>query len=65
MRGKSKTFDDLKSLIAAECEVEKDKLKFQTYNIEHHIAHTASAYFASEWEKCAGITIDGSGDFVS
>ena len=65
MRSKSKTFDDLKSLIASECEVDKEKLNFRTYNIEHHLAHTASAYFASEWEKCAGITIDGSGDFVS
>ena len=65
MRGKSKTFDDLKSLIIGECETDATKLKFKTYNVEHHLAHTASAYFISEWEKCAGITIDGSGDFVS
>jgi carbamoyltransferase len=65
MRGKSKTFDDMRSLVAAECEVDVGKLKFTQHNIEHHIAHTASAYFASEWDKCAGITIDGSGDFVS
>jgi carbamoyltransferase len=65
MRGKSKTFDDLKSLIASECEIDASKLKFKSYNVEHHLAHTASAYFASEWEHSAGITIDGSGDFVS
>ncbi len=65
MRGKSKTFDDLKSLIARECETDESNLKFKTYNVEHHLAHTASAYFISEWDKCAGITIDGSGDFVS
>jgi carbamoyltransferase len=65
IRSKSKTFDDLKSLIVSECEVDVSKLKFKTYNVEHHLAHTASAYFASDWEKCAGITIDGSGDFVS
>ena len=65
IRSKSKTFDDLKSLISNECGVEKEKLNFQTYNVEHHLAHTASAYFASEWEHSAGITIDGSGDFVS
>lgn len=65
MRSKSKTFDDLKSLIAAECEIDASTLKFETYNVEHHLAHTASAYFISEWERCAGITIDGSGDFVS
>jgi len=65
IRSKSKTFDDLKSLIATECEVEASKLNFKSYNVEHHLAHTASAYFASEWEHSAGITIDGSGDFVS
>lgn len=65
MRGKSKTFDDLKSLIITQCETGAEKLKFRTYNVEHHLAHTASAYLISEWEKCAGITIDGSGDFVS
>lgn len=65
MRSKSKTFDDLKSLIATECHVDASKLHFKTYNVEHHLAHTASAYFASEWEHSAGITIDGSGDFVS
>jgi len=65
IRSKSKTFDDLKTLIAAECGVDAASLKFATHNIEHHLAHTASAYFASEWEHSAGITIDGSGDFVS
>ncbi len=65
IRTKSKTFDDLKTLIANECGVEQGKLTFKTYNVEHHLAHTASAYFASEWEHSAGITIDGSGDFVS
>jgi carbamoyltransferase len=65
IRSKSKTFDDLKSLIARECQIDDSKLNFKTYNVEHHLAHTASAYFASEWEHSAGITIDGSGDFVS
>jgi carbamoyltransferase len=65
IRSKSKTFDDLRSLIAKECEVDPRTLRFDTYNVEHHLAHTASAYFMSEWEHCAGITVDGSGDFVS
>ena len=65
MRTKSKTFDDLRSLIARECGVDASELRFNTYNIEHHLAHTASAYFISEWDHCAGITVDGSGDFVS
>ena len=65
IRGKSKTFDDLKTLIADNCGVDAARLKFDQYNVEHHLAHTASAYFASGWERSAGITIDGSGDFVS
>lgn len=65
IRSKSKTFDDLKTLIATECGVDAAKLRFSTHNVEHHLAHTASAYFASEWDHSAGITIDGSGDFVS
>jgi carbamoyltransferase len=65
LRSKSKTFDDLKSLIAGNFEVDPATLRFKTYNVEHHLAHTASAYFMSEWDNCAGITVDGSGDFVS
>ncbi len=65
IRSKSKTFDDLKTLFANEYQIDKTQLKFKTFNVEHHLAHTASAYFASAWEKSAGITIDGSGDFVS
>ena len=65
IRSKSKTFDDLGTMIAKECDIDPAKLRFKAHNVEHHLAHTASAYFASEWEHSAGITIDGSGDFVS
>jgi len=65
IRSKSKAFDDLTSLIASECDIDPAKLKFEAFNVEHHLAHTASAYFASPWDRSAGITIDGSGDFVS
>src|SRR4051812_7095234 len=65
MRTKSKTFDSLKGLISQEMDVDESTLKFDTYNVEHHLAHTASAFFASPWESSAGVTVDGSGDFVS
>ncbi len=65
MRSKSKRFDDLKTMIAEECGVAAGSLRFAAHNVEHHVAHTASAYFISEWDSCAGITIDGSGDFVT
>lgn len=65
MRSKKKDLDDMKSLISSNCGVDDSTLRFTQHNIEHHLAHTASAYFASPWESSAGITIDGSGDFVS
>ncbi len=35
------------------------------HNIEHHIAHIASAYYPSKFNNAIGLSIDGSGDFVS
>ncbi len=45
--------------------VELASLKFRAINVEHHLAHIASAYFTSPFESCAGLSVDGSGDFVS
>ena len=59
------TVDDMKHLIAKNCQVDIKRLNFQQHNIEHHVAHTASAFFTSGLDNAAGITIDGSGDFVS
>ena len=33
--------------------------------IEHHLAHIASAFYPSGFEKSNGLSIDGSGDFVT
>lgn len=33
--------------------------------IEHHLAHIASAYYPSGFERSNGLSIDGSGDFVT
>ena len=40
-----------------------NKIKF--HYIEHHLAHIASAFYPSEFKKANGLSIDGSGDFVS
>src|SRR5262245_32796609 len=37
IRSKSKTFDDMRPLIAAQCDIDAGKLKFTQHNIEHHI----------------------------
>lgn len=57
--------DDTKQLIANNCKVDIKRLNFQQHNIEHHVAHIASSFFTSGLDNAAGITIDGSGDFVS
>ena len=57
--------DDVRTLISKECEVDLEELRFKQYNIEHHLAHIASAYFISQWDQAAGFSIDGSGDFVT
>ncbi len=33
--------------------------------IEHHLSHIASAFYPSEFKKSNGLSIDGSGDFVT
>jgi len=65
IRSSRKQLNDLRALISSECHVDPEKLRFKQYNVEHHLSHTASAYFISPWERAAGFTLDGSGDFVT
>lgn len=39
------------------------KGKYSIYYTPHHISHAASAYFASEYDKCAFIVNDGVGEW--
>lgn len=41
------------------------KKKIKIHYIEHHLAHIASAYYPSKYKDAVGLSIDGSGDFVS
>lgn len=44
----------------------ENSLNYKIYNVEHHLAHIASAYYLSEFkDKTAGFSYDGSGDAVS
>lgn len=65
MRQRKETMRDVRSLLAQSLEIDPKKLKFQEHHVEHHLAHIASAYYCSPWEKAAGFSYDGSGDFVS
>ncbi|MBI4964983.1 MAG: carbamoyltransferase [Desulfomonile tiedjei] len=56
---------DLKNQIVKECGIEPSSVRFKPIHVEHHLAHAASSYFISDWERCAAFTVDGSGDFVT
>ncbi|MEL6784411.1 MAG: carbamoyltransferase N-terminal domain-containing protein, partial [Pseudomonadota bacterium] len=65
LKKKTDAFANMTETLAREFQTDPAKLKFQIHNVEHHVAHTASSYFISPWEKCTGLSVDGSGDFVS
>jgi carbamoyltransferase len=56
---------DLKDELARLFEIPKAKLRASFYNIEHHRAHLASAFYVSPFEQAALLSIDGFGDFIS
>ena len=48
------------------CQEDSGTVKFETVNVEHHLAHIASAYYLSPFEDVtAGFSYDASGDFAS
>jgi carbamoyltransferase len=65
LRQRKEAMRDVRSLIVEALSVDSEQLRFQEHHLEHHIAHIASAYYCSPWEKAAGFSYDGSGDFVS
>ena len=65
LRQRKEGMRDVRSLLANALAADPDDLRFQEHHLEHHIAHIASAYYCSPWEKAAGFSYDGSGDFVS
>src|ERR1700693_4420695 len=65
MRQRKESMRDVRSLLAQALDVDASTLKFREHHLEHHIAHIASSYYCSPWDKAAGFSYDGSGDFVS
>ena len=52
-------------LIADACGVNEADCRFKIVRVEHHLAHIASSYYASDFDEAAGFSYDGSGDFTS
>jgi carbamoyltransferase len=65
LRQRKEAMRDIRSLLAKALDVAPEPMRFQEHHLEHHIAHIASAYYCSPWDKAAGFSYDGSGDFVS
>jgi carbamoyltransferase len=51
--------------IAAALGVPPETVRAQVDNVEHHMAHLASAFFVSPFEEAAVVSVDGFGDFAS
>lgn len=65
LRQRKEAMRDVRSLLAKALDADTSQLRFREHHLEHHIAHIASAYYCSPWDKAAGFSYDGSGDFVS
>ena len=56
---------DVRTQMAEALGVEPDGLRASFHNVEHHLAHAASAFFVSPFDEAAVLTLDGFGDFAS
>lgn len=45
--------------------VPESEINAKIHNIEHHLAHLASSFLVSPFERAAVVSVDGFGDFVS
>ncbi len=55
----------LQQLVAEACGVTEAECRFQVVRVAHHLAHLASAYYASDFDQAAGFSYDAAGDFAS
>jgi len=58
-------FESLGDQVAKACDVGRADCRFEQIDVEHHVAHLASSFFSSPFDSAAGMSYDGSGDFVS
>ncbi len=51
--------------IADEIGCERSKIAADFHQVEHHLAHVASAFYWSPFERSMAFTVDGAGDFAT
>jgi carbamoyltransferase len=54
-----------KETLAAGLGVAEGDLKAKPHFVEHHLAHIASSYFVSPFDRAAVLSVDGFGDMIS
>jgi carbamoyltransferase len=55
---------DIKGKLAVEFGAQAASLRAKVHYVEHHVAHLASTFLVSPFEKAATVSVDGFGDFV-
>jgi carbamoyltransferase len=64
--GRTRRTGSVLDRLAEVCGEDPSTASFKTVNVEHHLAHVASAYYLSPFESLtAGFSYDASGDFAS
>ncbi len=58
-------FSGLKEELASAFDLDPESIRAPFHRIEHHVAHLASAYFVSPFDRAAVLSVDGLGDFAS
>lgn len=61
----SKKVASIETELAALSGLPETAFKNKIHQIEHHLSHIGSAFFASGFDKAACLSIDGSGDFTT
>jgi carbamoyltransferase len=56
LRQRKEAIRDVRLLLAKALDVDATQLRFKEHHLEHHVAHIASAYYCSPWEKAAGLS---------
>jgi len=62
---RQRQIESLRDRVAQECGFDPADCRFETHEIEHHLAHIASSFYCSGFEEAAALSYDASGDFVS
>lgn len=52
-------------LVASELGLNEASIVASFHQVEHHLAHVASAYYSSPFESASGFSLDGAGDFAT